>query len=161
MKRVLFYIIFSLIIFLQSSVFAQDVFSEYVLSQNEVLFNQSMFKIDVVDPVASTNFNGLNYPGLRGANQLVIYSPSFGMRTNTNEFGTEAIIVGDTVVSLSGADSLIPANGFVISGHGKAKQWINENIMVGSKIYLDLDNNIITSYITSDTFLFAARERIK
>jgi hypothetical protein len=33
--------------------------------------------------------------------------------------------------------------------------------MVVSKIYLDLDNNIITSYITSDTFLFAARERIK
>ncbi len=81
-----------------------------------------MFRIDVVDPVASTNWKGLNYPGLRGANQLVIYSPSFGMRTNTNEFGTEAIVVGDTVVSLSGADSLIPANGFVISGHGSAKK---------------------------------------
>ena len=120
-----------------------------------------MFRIDVVDPVASTNWKGLNYPGLRGANQLVIYSPSFGMRTNTNEFGTEAIVVGDTVVSLSGADSLIPANGFVISGHGSAKKWINENIMVGSKISLDLEKKIITSYVTSDTFLFTAKEKIK
>ena len=147
--------------FLCNQVFAQDVYAPYVLNQNEVLFNQSMFRIDVVDPVASTNAKGLNYPGLRGANQLVVYSPSFGFRTNTNEFGTEAIIVGDTVVSLSGADSLIPANGLVISGHGEAKKWINENIMVGSKIFVDIENKIITSYVTSDTFLFAAQERIK
>lgn len=158
-KKVLSLIVVFIIIC--SSVFAQDVYSPYVLSQNEVLFNQSMFKIDVVDPVASTNWKGLNYPGLRGANQLVIYSPSFGFRTNTNEFGTEAIVVGDTVVSLSGADSLIPANGFVISGHGRAKKWINENIMVGAKISIDLEKNIITSYITSDTFLFNAKEKIK
>ncbi|MCM1004635.1 MAG: family 10 glycosylhydrolase [Candidatus Gastranaerophilales bacterium] len=144
-----------------STVFAQDAYAPYVPAQNEVIFNQSMFRIDVVDPVASTNWKGLNYPGLRGANQLVVYSPSFGFRTNTNEFGTEAIVVGDTVVSLSGADSLIPANGFVISGHGKAKKWINENIMVGSKISLDLEKNIITSYVTSDTFLYTAKEKIK
>lgn len=144
-----------------SNVFAQDAYSPYVPAQNEVIFNQSMFRIDVVDPVASTNWKGLNYPGLRGANQLVVYTPSFGFRTNTNEFGTEAIVVGDTVVSLSGADSLIPANGFVISGHGSAKKWINENIMVGSKISLDLEKNIITSYVTSDTFLYTAKEKIK
>lgn len=161
MKRT--FIIFVLIIltFCSSKVFAQDVYSEYVLSQNETLFNQSMFRIDVVDPVASTNFKGINYPGLRGANQLVIYTPGFGMRTNTNEFGTEAVVEGNTVISLSGADSLIPANGFVISGHGTAKRWINENIVVGSKIYLDIENKVITSYITSDTFLFGARERIR
>lgn len=144
-----------------STVLAQDAYAPYVPSKNEVIFNQSMFRIDIVDPVASTNWKGLNYPGLRGANQLVIYSPSFGFRTNTNEFGTEAIVIGDTVVSLSGADSLIPANGFVISGHGSAKKWINENIMVGSKISLDLEKKIITSYVTSDTFLYTAKEKIK
>lgn len=142
-------------------VFAQDVYSPYQPSKSEVIFNQSMFKIDVVDPVTSTNFKGLNYPGLRGANQLVVYTPSFGMRTNTNEFGTEAIVVDDTVISLSGADSIIPANGFVISGHGTAKKWINENLMVGSKISLDLDNYIITSYITSESFLYSAKAKIK
>lgn len=144
-----------------TSVFAQDVYSPYVPQNNEVIFNQSMYRIDVVDPKVSTNYKGFNYPGLRGANQLVIYTPAFGYRTNTNEFGTEAIVVGDTVTSLSGADSLIPANGFVISGHGTAKKWINENIMVGAKISVDLEKKIITSYITSDTFLYTARERIK
>ncbi len=160
MIKKLLSILVVLIIFC-SAVFAQDAYAPYVPAQNEIIFNQSMFRIDVVDPVASTNWKGLNYPGLRGANQLVIYSPSFGMRTNTNEFGTEAIVVGDTVVSLSGADSLIPANGFVISGHGSAKKWINENIMVGSKISLDLEKKIITSYVTSDTFLYTAKEKIK
>ena len=161
MKRTLFLVVFILINFFCGQAFAQNVFSPYQLSQNEVLFNQSMFKIDVIDPLVSTNFKGMNYPGLRGANQLVIYSPRFGFRTGTNEFGTEAVIVDNTVVSLSGADSLIPANGYVISGHGVAKKWINENVMVGSKIYIDIENKIITSYVTSDTFLFAAKEKIR
>lgn len=161
MTRTLFIIFFVLINLLKCVSYAQDAYSEYIPYQNEVLFNQSMFRIDVVDPVASTNFKGINYPGLRGANQLVIYTPTFGYRTNTNEFGSEAIVEGNTVTSLSGADSLIPANGFVISGHGAAKNWINENIMVGSKVYLDLEKKIITSYVTSDTFLYSARERIR
>ena len=160
MKKSLIIVLF-ILTFLCGSVFAQDVYSPYVPEKNEVIFNQSMFKVDVVDPVASTNWKGINYPGLRGANQLVIYTPAFGFRTNTNEFGTEAIVVGDTVSSLSGADSLIPANGFVISGHGKAKKWMNENIMVGAKISVDLEQKTITSYITSDTFLYSAKEKVR
>ena len=149
------------IFFLCGTISAQNVYSNYVPQNNEVIFNQSMFKIDVVDPQFSTNWKGASYPGLRGANQLVVYTPAFGYRTNTNEFGTEAIVVGDTVTALSGTDSLIPANGLVISGHGQAKKWIHENIMVGAKISIDLNKKVITSYITSDTFLYSAREKIK
>ena len=157
-----FFVLFFIIInILTTKTLAQDVYSEFIPNQNEVVFNQSMFKIDVIDPMPSTNFKGANYPGLRGSNQLVIYTPAFGMKTGTNEFGTEAIVEGNTVTSLSGADSLIPANGFVISGHGTAKKWINENLMVGAKIHLDIENKIITSHITSDTFLYCARERIR
>ncbi len=161
MKSRVWVLIISIFLLLCTSVFAQGVYSEYVPKNNEVIFNQSMFKIDVIDPKASTNWKGINYPGLRGSNQLVIYTPAFGYRTNTNEYGTEAVVTGDTVTSLSGADSLIPANGIVISGHGQAKKWINENVMVGAKISIDAKKHIITSYITSDTFLYTARERIK
>ena len=154
--------VFLLSIFLLcTKAFALDVYSPYVPKNNEIIFNQSMYKIDVIDPKVSTNMKGINYPGLRGANQLVVYTPAFGYRTSTNEYGTEAIVTGDTVTSLSGADSMIPANGLVISGHGLAKKWINENIMVGAKISIDYNKKIITSYITSDTFLYTARERIK
>ena len=161
MKSRVWTIIITLFLIICQAVSAQGLYSEYVPQQNEVIFNQSMYKIDVIDPQASTNTKGASYPGLRGANQLVVYTPSFGFRTNTNEFGTEAIVTGDTVTALSGADSLIPANGVVISGHGQAKKWINENVMVGAKIYINPEKKIITSYITSDTFLYSARERIK
>lgn len=160
MKRSLLFL-FCILTFLSECVFAQDVYAPYLPAQNEVIFNQSMFRVDVVDPIASTNWKGINYPGLRGSNQLVIYTPAFGYRTNTNEFGTEAIVVGDTVTSLSGADSLIPANGFVISGHGAAKKWINENIMVGAKISIDIEKKTITAYITSETFLYSAKEKVR
>lgn len=161
MKSRVWSVIITLFLIVCQAVSAQGLYSEYVPQQNEVIFNQSMYKIDVIDPQASTNTKGASYPGLRGANQLVVYTPSFGFRTNTNEFGTEAIVTGDTVTALSGADSLIPANGVVISGHGQAKKWINENVMVGAKIYINPEKKIITSYITSDTFLYSARERIK
>ena len=161
MKSRVWTIIITLFLIICQAVSAQGLYSEYVPQKNEVIFNQSMYKIDVIDPQASTNTKGASYPGLRGANQLVVYTPSFGFRTNTNEFGTEAIVTGDTVTALSGADSLIPANGVVISGHGQAKKWINENVMVGAKIYINPEKKIITSYITSDTFLYSARERIK
>ena len=161
MKSRVWSIVITLFLIVCQAVNAQGPYSEYVPQNNEIIFNQSMYKIDVIDPQASTNAKGASYPGLRGANQLVVYTSSFGFRTNTNEFGTEAIVTGDTVTALSGADSLIPANGVVISGHGQAKKWINENVMVGAKIYINPEKKIITSYITSDTFLYSARERIK
>ncbi len=161
MKSRVWVFLLSIFLLICTKAFALDVYSPYVPKNNEVVFNQSMYKIDVIDPKVSTNRKGINYPGLRGANQLIIYTPSFGYRTNTNEYGSEAIVTGDTVTSLSGADSMIPANGLVISGHGQAKKWINENIMIGAKISIDLNKKIITSYITSDTFLYTAQERIK
>lgn len=161
MKRIFYYLLITVMVFLPIPVLAMENSTPYEPSANEIIFNQSMFKIDAIDPLISTNKKGVNYPGLRGANQLLIYTPNFGFRTGTNEFGTEAIVIDNTVVSLSGADSLIPENGFVISGHGQAKKWINENLMVGSKIHIDSQTGIITSYMTSETFLFCAKVKIK
>ena len=133
MDKIRVFFIIILILFFSKPVIAQTVFEQYVPQKNEIIFNQSIFKIDAIDPQAVTNVRGANYPGLRGANQLIVYTPSFGYRTNTNEFGTEAVITENIVTSLSGADSLIPPNGYVISGHGRAKKWINENIKEGIK----------------------------
>lgn len=127
----------------------------------EGILSQSSFKISAIDPKAGVNFTGSFYPGGRGANQLVVYTPKNGERTGTNEFGAEAIVVNGTVVQISGADSIIPKTGFVISGHGRAKTWMNENLTVGSKIYVDYQNMILTSYLTNDSFIFATKEKIK
>ncbi len=134
-----------------------NAFQPLNLGKNEVIFKQSSTKVDVIDPSNAASY----FPGGRGANKLVIYTPNYGIHTGTNEFGTEAIVGENTVTSLSGADSTIPSNGLVISGHGIAKNWINQNITVGSKVYVDVFNNKITVYTTSDSYTYEARAKIK
>ncbi len=126
----------------------------------EYIYKESSHWINSIDPTTATSLNSF-YPGLRGSNQLVIYTPNYGLKTGTNEFGTEAIVSGNIVTEMNGADSLIPLSGFVISGHGNAKKWINENITIGSKIFVDLQNNKIKTYLTPDSLVFGAKQKIK
>ena len=130
-------------------------------NQNEIIFSQKNYSLDAIDPTILSNAMGSFYPGLRAANQMIIYTPEFGIRTNTNEFGAEAIVENGIVTSLSGADSIIPRNGYVISCHGKAKSWLNENIIVGSKVFIDKENKALNVYLTSESFLYGAKQKIR
>lgn len=127
----------------------------------EGILKQASIKINATDPTAGTNFKGSFYPGGRGNNQLIIYTPNNGLRTGTNEFGAEAIVINNTVVQISGADTIIPRNGYVISGHGRAKTWMNENLIVGTKVFIDKSTNTLNAYLTNDSFIFATKEKIK
>ena len=137
-----------------------EFYSPYTLKKGEILINQSKRVIDKVNPTIYSNSAGSIFPGARGTNQLILYTSEYGDRTNTNEFGTEAIIEGNTVTELSGADSFIPKNGAVISGHGIAKNWITSNITVGTKIYYDEKAKVITTFTTSESLLFEAGKKI-
>lgn len=136
------------------------VFKPYQPAKGEVVFSYTKNLINAINPTASTNKSGSYLPGARGINQLVIYTPDYGIRTNTNEFGAEAVVVDNTVTELSGADSFIPKNGLVISGHGKAKSWINSAIKVGTKIYIDKTSNIIYTYTTSESYIYESEKKI-
>ena len=159
-KRILFIVIIS-ILMIGLGVWAQDAFTQYIIKPNEVLMNQGSYKIDLLDPTTATNKRNSHFPGFRGANQMAVYTTKFGVRTNTNEFGTEAIVKGNVVTEISGADSLIPEDGLVISGHGKAKNWMNQNITIGSKIYVDKNTKTLTAYTTSDSYIYSAQSQIK
>ena len=155
------FIILLTLCFACSPVFANETqeinaFQPLSLTSSEVIFKQATANIDVIDPSLASTF----LPGGRGVDKLVIYTPNFGIHTGTNEFGTEAIVEGNTVSALSGADSTIPKNGLVISGHGKAKNWITKNITVGSKVYVDIFNKTITAYTTSDSYTYEAKIKI-
>lgn len=140
--------------------YSSPVFKPYSLSKHEVQFSYTKNLINAIDPTPSTNRAASYLPGTRGTNQLVIYTPFYGKRTNTNEFGAEAIVVGNTVTEMSGADSPIPQNGLVISGHGRAKTWINESIKVGTKIYIDRATNLVYTYTTSESYIFESEKKI-
>lgn len=149
------------LLFTVSSVIAEEAvqgmaFEPLMLNPNEVVFKQMSTKVDSIDPVLTSSY----VPGGRGPNKLVIYTPKYGLHTGTNEYGTEAVVLGNTVTALSGADSTIPNGGLVISGHGIAKNWISQNITVGSKVYINNFNNTITVYTTSDSFTYEAKSKI-
>ncbi len=143
------------------SAIASSAFRSVELGPHEQVFEKSTYKINAIDPTVSNNWSASLYPGLRGANQLVVYTQSFGNSTGTNEFGAEAIVEGNIVTSLSGADSIIPSNGLVISAHGRAKTWLNKNIHIGTKVFIDTNNQTITAITTSDSYIFAAKEKIE
>ena len=127
---------------------------------HEIVYKEVSTPINAINP-SKAKGNNAYYPGLRGPNQLIVYTPEYGLRTGTNEYGTEAIVVDGIVVRLNGADSIIPNNGFVVSGHGRAKKWITENIQIGSRVAIDYEFNTLVVQLTPDSLIFAAKERIK
>lgn len=156
--KILFLLLFMLIGQFFNCVKAEDALPA---KGNEIVFSQKIYPVSAIDPTVLSNASASFYPGLRGSNQMIVYTPAFGIRTGTNEFGTEAVVNGNIVTSLSGADSLIPYDGLVISAHGSAKKWMNENIIVGSKIYVNRDSKTLTVYTTSDSYIYGAKEKIK
>ncbi len=126
----------------------------------DIIYRESYKTVNAIDP-KKQNLNTSYYPGLRGPNQLIVYTPAYGLKTGTNEYGTEAIVENNMVVRMNGADSIIPYNGFVISGHGSAKTWITKNIQIGSKVYIDYSNNSIRVYLTPASLVYAAKEKLK
>lgn len=125
-------------------------------SQDRIL-SESTRKINAIypiDDVSPTN----TYPGYRGANQLVIYTREYGRTTGTNEFGKEAIVEDNVVVALTGANSTIPRDGFVISGHGSAKKWISDNLKIGTKV--EIKDRQIRAFTTIDSYRYFAKSKI-
>lgn len=148
-----------ILVLTQSSANANNFEKEFL--KDDKVYKSSATKINYINPTIQDNKTGSIYPGYRGTNQLIIYTPEYGRKTGTNEFGTEAIVTNGYVTSLSGADSLIPHNGFVISGHGVAKDWINKNITLGTKIIINSEYKVLIAAQTSESFLLAANEKIK
>ncbi|MBQ8476373.1 family 10 glycosylhydrolase, partial [bacterium] len=123
---------------------------------NDRVISESTRKINAIYPIDTpTN----SYPGYRGTNQLVIYTRDFAHNTGTNEFGKEAVVKNGIVVALTGADSTIPSDGYVVSGHGSAKKWINDNLKIGTKV--EILDRTIKAYTTVDSYRYQARAKIK
>lgn len=82
--------------------------------------------------------NARDYPGGRGEHQLIIYTPAYGRRTTgTNQWGVEATVRNDVVVSFGGNDSPLRPGEYVLSGHGRARQFLLNTIRIGAKIAMD------------------------
>ncbi|MFA6694414.1 MAG: family 10 glycosylhydrolase, partial [Bacillota bacterium] len=84
-----------------------------------------------------TNPTESPYPGGRGTDQLVVYTKDYGKpSTGTNEYGTEFVVKDGIVRDFGSNNYEIPENGFILSGHGVAQKWLQENLWYGSKVTL-------------------------
>ena len=79
--------------------------------------------------------SGINRPRL--TDELIIYTPDYGETSRTNVWGVDLIVVGDVVVDKVTGQAPIPAYGYVVSGHGAARDFLNQ-VTVGDRITVEL-----------------------
>lgn len=109
-----------------------------------VLFDRIRMDVAVVSGAAvPARIDGVNR--LRRADELIMYTPRFDLFTRTNQFGTEAIIVGGVITEVRDlrGNNPIPRDGVVVSGHGRARQWILQNLQPG------MPGTIVTAIVSA------------
>lgn len=138
-QKILFLLLSTLFVF-------HNIYSQQINDEKQIItFSKTVEKLNPSDKT---------YPGGRGANELVVYTPLFGDTTGTNKYGIEAIVIENKIQSISGNNSKIPNNGFVISGHGSELQWISKELFPG--IEVELVGKEINFKVTEDTKIFYA-----
>lgn len=120
--------------------------------------------IDAVDPTALSHPGGVDgsgvcYPGCRGAEQIIKYTPASARpKTGTNDFGFEVTVQDGIVTGAGGNNRDIPANGFVISGHGSRGTWLQTNAVVGATI--SIDEFTLTATVDERTAIYGAEQTL-
>jgi hypothetical protein len=92
--------------------------------------------------------NGLNRP--RADNELIVFTPEFHRTTLTDPSGLEIVVRRGRVVDwrdLKGS-SAIPADGFVISTSGTAREWALKNLRRGTPVQLLLNLSPVETELT-------------
>ncbi|RXJ02186.1 hypothetical protein DS745_07265 [Anaerobacillus alkaliphilus] len=113
---------------------------------------------NAIDPTPENNPGGAIYDGYRGPNQLIVYTPQYGKKTTgTNIYGTEIVVVDGYIVDKGGYNKEIPENGFVVSGHGVARDWLNQNTVVGAKVEYDRETKEVKIIVDGEVYLRIAQ----
>jgi hypothetical protein len=70
--------------------------------------------------------------------ELILYRQPFDGTTRTNAFGVEAVISGGVVTAVADlrGNTPIPSDGFVLSGHGRARQWMLQSLRPGTEVVI-------------------------
>lgn len=100
-----------------------------------------------------------SYNKPRGVDEIVIYLPGYGLRTGTNDFGTEVIVQNGVVqaVHIQSGNHYIPSDGYVISGHGSGARWLMNHFYPGMAITGD----IVPKLEVSDRWIEPAEPKVR
>lgn len=95
----------------------------------QIIFGHVIFTGELIAGAKMKHvINGLNRP--RADNELVVFTPEFHRTTLTDPNGVEIIVRRDRIIEVreQQGSSTIPANGFVISASGTAREWVRQNL---------------------------------
>lgn len=126
----------------------------------EPMVKREQRQSQAVNPTRESNPDGAAFDGFRGPDQLIVYTPEFGPSTKTNPYGYEITVVDGYVTKLGGGNSSIPANGFVVSGHGKSSAWLSSSSIIGAKATIDA-NGAVTIVQDVDSYQFQSEQAIQ
>ena len=93
----------------------------------------------------------------RGADELIIYTK--GDTTKTNSYGFEACVLDGRVISCGKNNNKIPEDGFVVSGHGEAAEFLANSLCVGAKAEIDEENNVFVAEIDGSDLRYSIDAR--
>ncbi len=108
--------------------------------RQELIFGHIKFEGQITSgPKAKHAVDGLNRP--RADNELIIFTPEFHRTTLTEPNGLELVVRRGRVVAVRDlkGSSVIPADGFVISTAGTAREWALKNLPIGARVQLNLN----------------------
>lgn len=107
--------------------------------KQELIFGQVKFEGKLISgPSARHAIDGLNRP--RGENELIVFTPEFHRTTLTNPDGAELIVRRGRIIERRDGrgSSPIPADGFVVSVSGSAREWALKNLRVNGRLRLEM-----------------------
>lgn len=117
---------------------------------------------DHVNPTKESNPAGMETPtsefgAFRGPDQTIVYKSGWKYKestgTGTNVYGYEAAVDADGIVVELGVNvSKIPEGGYVISGHGKGRDFIRANFVLGATVVLDEENKTYSVSTTLNSY---------
>ena len=117
---------------------------------------------DYVNPTKDGNPGSMEtpteeFPAYRGENQTMIYKDGWNYKdaagTGTNVYGFEAAVDANGVVVELGVNvSKIPEGGYVISGHGKGRDFIRANVVLGATVVLNENNKTFSVSTTLNSY---------
>lgn len=110
-------------------------------------------------PLTATNpQNFRDYPGGRGEHQLIVYTPAYGKpTTGTNQWGIEATVKDNIVIKIGGNNSPIHHGEYVLSGHGRARLFLQNNVRIGSKV--TIHDTLVSVSFDVESFRIYAKMR--
>jgi exopolysaccharide biosynthesis protein len=102
--------------------------------KTEVLIGHLKFSGEISVGAAKHSVQGLNRPLL--ADELIIFTPEFHRTSLTNPDGIEVVVKKNRVVAIADlkGSSAVPADGYVISAVGKAREWVKGHLRKGAHI---------------------------